>query len=754
MVIDRVIPRRQSPKRTICPSCDRRPWPDCLRERHCTRTMLTFRARFRAVAKCVALGFTLFVAASGYCQQESAGTSRGSTVPTLAGKPAPAILVTNPSANSLSVFPAGSNGNVASLFTRTMLSQPYGVAYHAGNLYVANSGGYSVTVYPAGAGRRPNPLITISGGKTKLAVPRGIAVDSAGNIYVANNGVLGSEPASVTIYRAGDNGDAAPIARISGPRTRLEAPEGLALDSHGSIYVANESDSPKKPDTITVYSPGSNGDAAPVRVISGPATLLSQPGGIAVDPSGNLFVTSARREGQYSSAAVLIFAPGATGNAAPLASIEGDCARLTAAGGIALGSNGDVYVTNPDPDGSGGVLVFAQENHGPRVGPTEELRLKPILTYPPHASPTMIPPGDQCPAPIARIEGDRTRIGDASGIAVDPAGNMYVTDTETERINIFPAGADGNATPSVTMESPHGIVDSCAVAIDSHGQIFVANGGGEVEGRGGADYSVTVYPAGSYANVAPIAKLSGSISAQTGYDDKSGISAPQAIAVDAHGRIFIANGLGGYNGQGNITVYPAASDGDVRPIATIGGTRTGDHTGLNDPVGLAFDAVSNLYVLNNNGGPDNAGSITVYASDANGNVAPKAVIANDAKGGRTQFKSPAGLALDSAGNMYVTNQASSIGATPDCVTIYAAGKFGNVAPMAMIAGSHTGLNRPHGIGIDSDGKIYVSNDGSDGNGADAVTVYAPGSSGDAAPIATISGSLTGLVKPAGLAVGP
>lgn len=360
----------------------------------------------------------------------------------------------------------------------------------------------------------------------------------------------------------------------------------------------------------------------------------------------------------------------------------------------------------------------------------------------------MIPAGAQCLTPMAHIEGDKTRIDGPWGLAVDPAGNTYVTNSETDSINIFRADADGNATPSVTIESPNAIVDSIAVAIDSHGQIFVANGGGDIEGRGGADYSVTVYPTGSYANVAPIAKLAG------GYGDKSGISAPQAIAVDAHGRIFIANGDGGYNGHGNITVYPAGSNGDVGPIATIGGTRTGDNTGLNEPVGMAFDAANNLYVLNNAGGPDNAGSITVYASDANGNVAPEAAIANNVKSGRTQLKWPAGLALDAAGNMYVTNQASSIGASPDSVTIYAAGKFGNVAPMAMIAGSHTGLNRPHGIGIDSDRKIYVSNDGSDDKAVDAVTVYAPGSSGDAAPIATIRGALTGLEKPAGLAVGP
>jgi len=59
--------------------------------------------------------------------------------------PARAIFVANPTANSLSVFPVGSNGNVPSLFTRTFLGQPSGIAYWKGNLYVTNTGGPGAT---------------------------------------------------------------------------------------------------------------------------------------------------------------------------------------------------------------------------------------------------------------------------------------------------------------------------------------------------------------------------------------------------------------------------------------------------------------------------------------------------------------------------------------------------------------------------------------------------------------------------------
>jgi hypothetical protein len=395
-------------------------------------------------------------------------------------------------------------------------------------------------------------------------------------------------------------------------------------------------------------------------------------------------------------------------------------------GGIALGTNGNIYVTNPNPGGPGqGIVVFNTRMLAPRMM-------------------------GQCWMPIASIVGDRTRIDGPWGIAVDPAGNMYVPNSEANEnsIGVFSAGANGNVAPSVTIESPTQVSSPSSVAIDNSGKIYVANGGGQENPPDGSN-RITIYPPGSYANVAEIATIGGD-----GLNDKPGLSFAEAIAVDTHGKIYVADhGGSDYNSNGRIAIFSAGSNGNVAPIATITGTKTKDDTGLNEPVGLALDSAGDIYVLNSNGGPDNSGSITVYPDTANGNVAPKATIANGTKDKRTKFESPAGMAQDSAGNIYVTN-ADSANEGSDSITIYAAGKFGDVAPMKIISGSHTGLNMPHGIGIDSEGKIYVSNDGSDNKAADTVTVYAAGSSGDAKPIAIVSGSLTGLRKPGGLAVGP
>ena len=83
------------------------------------------------------------------------------------------------------------------------------------------------------------------------------------------------------------------------------------------------------------------------------------------------------------------------------------------------------------------------------------------------------------------------------------------------------------------------------------------------------------------------------------------------------------------------------------------------------------------------------------------------------------------------------------------MTEYAEGATGNAAPVATISGSATGLSFPQGVAVDSAGHLFVTN-----SGADSVTEYAEGATGNTAPVATISGSATGLNEPDGVAVAP
>ncbi len=138
------------------------------------------------------------------------------------------------------------------------------------------------------------PTATISGSNTGLTNPYGIALDSSRNIYVADDGSYANEfTASVFVYPALGSStgmlNEAPTATISGSDTGLSFPMGIALDSSGKIYVANAA-----PNSVIVYPAlgSSTGllNEAPTATISGSNTGLSNPQGIALDSSGKIYV--------------------------------------------------------------------------------------------------------------------------------------------------------------------------------------------------------------------------------------------------------------------------------------------------------------------------------------------------------------------------------------------------------------------------------------------------------------------------------
>lgn len=229
--------------------------------------------------------------------------------------------------------------------SQTKLKTPMGIAVDSsGDIYVANSGGGSVTVYAAGATGSVAPIRTISGSNTGLTQPWGLALDPSGNIYVANQN-YGSGSYSITVYAAGANGNVAPIQTISGSATLLNCPRGLALDgsSPPDIYVANsDCFSSGYNYAITVYAGGASGNVAPVQNITGGYTGLGSPQGIAVDGSDNIYVYNWGATGP----SITVYAAGANGNVAPIQTIAGNSTGLYHAGGVALDANGGIHVAS------------------------------------------------------------------------------------------------------------------------------------------------------------------------------------------------------------------------------------------------------------------------------------------------------------------------------------------------------------------------------------------------------------------------
>ena len=123
-------------------------------------------------------------------------------------------------------------------------------------IFVTNAVDNSVNIYPIGSRGDSGPIATIKGPATGLDDPVSIALDSSGKIYVLNNGTAGNS-ASIEVFAPGSRGNVAPIARIAGPATRLLSVNRIAVDSAGQIYVAIEVvDVDSQPAGILIYPPG------------------------------------------------------------------------------------------------------------------------------------------------------------------------------------------------------------------------------------------------------------------------------------------------------------------------------------------------------------------------------------------------------------------------------------------------------------------------------------------------------------------
>jgi hypothetical protein len=189
----------------------------------------------------------------------------------------------------------------------------------SGNLYVSsfvNIGGIlypGVSVFSSTADGNVTPTKVIGGSATTInaSLPGQIAVDSANNIYTAGGSL--PQANSILIFNSNSTGNVPPTSMIAGANTMLEDVVGIAVDSTGNVYVANGNAGGSTP-SIVVFGAGSAGNAAPVRIIAGSATTMISPGNLSVDSEGNVYV--------LNDLNVLKFAANATGNVAPSATIS------------------------------------------------------------------------------------------------------------------------------------------------------------------------------------------------------------------------------------------------------------------------------------------------------------------------------------------------------------------------------------------------------------------------------------------------
>ena len=193
-----------------------------------------------------------------------------------------------------------------------------------------------ISVYRPDAEGKEVPHRYIQGPKTKLVDPHGIFVDTVNDEIVVSNhhsaheiatGVVADdvgfryelkstghyEPSSVTVYSRTAEGDVAPLRIIQGPKTKLNLPLGVVVDTKRNvILVAND-----QSHEVLAFSRTAQGDVAPLYILAGPATGLKNPGAFFFDTvNDELWVTN------WGDHSVNIYPADARGNVAPARTIR------------------------------------------------------------------------------------------------------------------------------------------------------------------------------------------------------------------------------------------------------------------------------------------------------------------------------------------------------------------------------------------------------------------------------------------------
>jgi len=581
-------------------------------------------------------------------------------------------------------------------------NHPVGVASDgSGNIYVSDSGNNTIRkISSAGV------VTTLAGSagvvgsadgtglSARFSGPNGIAIDSSGNLFVAdgeNFTIRRITAAGVVTTIAGTPGVSG-NADGAGAAAQFAYPVGIAVDASDNVYVADFANSNVRKitaagvvTTIAVpgvsYTPFSTGF---------PAThyYASNPWGVAIEASGNLVVTEYTLDvvQQITPGGVISTVAGSYGSPLLLGPIGGSsdgigsAASFTKPTGVAIDTSGDIFVADYGNNtvrkiASGGVVTTLAGTLS-SGGSSDGL------------------------ATAASFKGP-------GGIAIDASGDLFVADTQNNAIRkITPTGSvstyagtagvvgssDGTG-PAAQFSRPGGI------AADGAGNIFVADSGNNVIRR--------IAPGGVVTTLAGTAGVYGWAD---GMGSAAQFNAADGIATDSSGNVYVADG-------GNNTIRKITPAGSV---TTLAGMPAGQNGVIEGPAGaaarfftpaaVAVDASGNVYVsdLYNHEirKVTPAGLTTTLAGS------PSGIGSVDGTGAAAGFFAPQGVAVDGNGNVYVVDSfANTIRrVTPGGVVTTLAGSTQS-AGSADGTGSGALFSDPNGIAADSAGNIYVADTG-------------------------------------------
>jgi len=343
--------------------------------------------------------------------------------------------------------------------------------------------------------------------------------------------------------------------------------------------------------------------------------------------------------------------------------------------------------------------------------------------------------------------GSAARFNYPYGVAVDTAGNVFVADYSNHTIRKVTsagvvttlAGTAGSSGSTDATGSAARFRNPIGVSVDTAGNVFVG------------DYNNhTIRKVTSAGVVTTLAGAAGSTGSTDATGSAARFSGPIGVSVDTAGNVFVADQL-------NYIIRKVTSAGVVTTLAgTAGSLGSTDATGsaarFRNPWGVTVDTAGNVFVadyLNHTiRKVTSAGVVTTLAGTAG------SAGSTDATGSAARFNLPAGVAVDTAGNVFVADSSYCI-----IRKVTSAGVVTTEAGLAGSSGSNNGLGSmarfktPIGVTVDIAGNVFV---------ADAFNHTIRNTVSSAPAIVTLSGlsktytgsaqAPTTTVSPSGLAI--
>ena len=627
------------------------------------------------------------------------------------------------------------------------------------------------------AGGGPNGLTSLN---ASIGYPDSVAIDSSGNTYIADSysshifkveasGNLTVVAGNGTHGYSGDGGPATSAA------FGLFSPEGLAVDSSGNIFVADTDNSVIREivaSTGNIQTVAGNATlGAGFSGDGGPATSaqLNDPFGVFVDGSGNIFIADADNcvIRKVSGANISTVAGngalpqpcGYAGDGGPATS-----AQLDVPEGVFVDATGNIFIADSYNNfirvvnagtapvtiagvtiAAGSIQTVAGSNYDSQGGTACEF-----------ANDGKIATTSQLCAP--------------SGVFVDGAENIFIADTNNFAIREIAASTiDIITTVAGTLGvggySPNGTLATSAnlnypsnILVDGSGNIYIADTD---------NFVIREVTAGNIQTV--IGNNFLAYSGDGGTALNAQLNYPGGVVVDASGDIFIADSdssvIREVLASGDIQTVAGNGTICVVPTATCGDAGLATSAQLNNPYGLFLDASGNIFIAdteNNRIRVVNTGAASVTIATiaiAPGEIATVAGTGTQGYAGdgaaaiSAELFSPFGVFVDSTGNIFIADtdnhRIREVAASTGIISTVA-GTGTQCSPSSAACGDggaaiSAQLSDPDGIFVDSSENLYIADTGdnrirqiaaSNGNISTLAGTGNPGYTGDGAAAAS------------------